>query len=85
MQMKSKKQRLLSMPIMNLKIIKQAKTLSEEEVKAKKDELPTENLYDNMNEEERKEVQNIVRGLKGVAYSARHARKIILLKYRIYI
>lgn len=66
-------------------IIKQAKTLSEEEVKAKKDELPTENLYDNMNEEERKEIQNIVRGLKGVADSARYARKIILLKYRIYM
>ncbi len=66
-------------------IIKHAKTLSEEEVKAKKDELPTENLYDNMNEEKRKEVQNIVRGLKGVADSARHARKIMLLKYRIYM
>ena len=66
-------------------IIKQARGLSEEEVKAKKDELPTENLYDNMSEEEKEEALNIARSLKNVADSPRHACKIMFLKYGIYI
>ena len=66
-------------------IIKQAKGLSEEEVKAKKDELPTENLYDNMSDEEKEEALNIACSLKNVADSPRHACKIMFLKYGIYI
>ena len=66
-------------------IIKQARDLSEEEVKAKKDELPTENLYDNMSDEEKEEALNIARSLKNVADSPRHACKIMFLKYGIYI
>ena len=66
-------------------IIKQARDLSKEEVKAKKDELPTENLYDNMSDEEKEEALNIARSLKNVADSPRHACKIMFLKYGIYI
>jgi hypothetical protein len=66
-------------------IIKQARNLSEDEVIAKKEELPTKNLYDNMSDEEKEKALDFVRKLKGVADSARHARKIILLKYRIYM
>lgn len=68
-----------------VEIIKRAKKLSEEEVQAKKNELPTESFYDNMSDEEKEEALDIVRKLKGVADSARHARRIILLKYHIYM
>ena len=65
-------------------IIKQARRLSEEEVKAKKDELPAERFYDNMSDEGKEEALNIIRKLAEVADSARHAHKIFLLKYGIY-
>ena len=65
-------------------IIKQARRLSEEEVKAKKDELPAESFYDNMSDEGKEEALNIIRKLAEVADSARHTHKIFLLKYGIY-
>lgn len=65
-------------------IIKRAKRLSEEEVKAKKDELPAECFYDNMSDEGKEEALNIIRKLAEVADSARHTHKIFLLKYGIY-
>lgn len=65
-------------------IIKRARRLSEEEVKAKKDELPAECFYDNMSDEGKEEALNIIRKLVEVADSARHTHKIFLLKYGIY-
>ncbi len=65
-------------------IIKQARRLSDEEVKAKKDELPAERFYDNMSDEGKEEALNIIRKLAEVADSARHTHKIFLLKYGIY-
>ena len=65
-------------------IIKRARRLSDEEVKAKKDELSAECFYDNMSDEGKEEALNIIRKLAEVADSARHTHKIFLLKYGIY-
>ena len=65
-------------------IIKQARRLSDEEVKAKKDELPAECFYDNMSEDKKEEALNILRKLAEVADSARHTHRIFLLKYGMY-
>ena len=65
-------------------IIKQARNLSDEDVDSIKERLPAECFYDNMSEDKKEEVLNILRKLAEVANSARHTHRIFLLKYGMY-